>query len=123
MTVSDVPDKDWDGWKENLEPYYDLDAGDGEYLVLVYKRKLQNWNGCLEALTTIFGIDPSKGNVEKIKKRLLHFVPKDMQELAREIVDVNIFCSKTEDWNVDEWCPVSETRKAKIESTGWFESE
>ena len=46
-----------------------------------------------------------------------------MHTLAREIVDVNIFCSKPEDWNVEEWCPVSETRKAKIESNGWFEVE
>jgi len=123
MKVSDVPDRDWEGWIENLEPYYDLDAGKGEYLILVYKRKLQNWNGCLEALTTIFGIDSDPKNVERIKDGLLYFVPEDMHKLAREIVDVNIFCSKKEDWNVEEWCPMSETRKSQIESTGWFKEE
>jgi len=119
----EIKDKNWEGWVNNLEPYHDLNAGTGEYLITVYKRKLQNWNGCLEALTTIFGIDPDPGNVETIKDGLLYFIPEDMRKKAKEIVDVNIFCSKPEDWNLEEWCTKSETRKAKIESNGWFEIE
>lgn len=121
--IDEVPDREWEGWSNNMEPYYDTQAGTGDYLVLVYKRKLQNWNGCLESLTTIFGLDPDPDNVEKIKNKLLYFVPEDMHKTAREIVDVNILVGKEEEWNIDEWCPNTETRKAKIENNGWFEVE
>ena len=120
MTQKTVPDKEWDGWKNEYEKYYDLNIRTGDYLVAVFKCKLQNWHNPLDAITTIYGIDEEPDNVSRLRKRLLDFLPLDMHDKANEILDVNIGCSSVKDWDEDEWCPNNESKTKGLEDTGWF---
>jgi len=63
-----IPDEEWaDPKKIFLEPA----CGNGNFLVVIYKKKIVHGSTPLQALQTIYGIDIMPDNILECKKRLL----------------------------------------------------
>lgn len=68
--------------------FLDPSCGDGQFLASVLYRKLQNGIDFKQALSTVYGVDLMKDNVELCRERLL-CGRKDL----RHIVEQNIVCA------------------------------
>lgn len=68
--------------------FLDPACGDGNFLVRVVIKKMQNGSTHEQALSTTFGVDLMPDNVEECKRRLLCGETK-----FRSIVDKNIVCA------------------------------
>lgn len=74
-------------FKDPIRTYMDNSCGDGEFLGEVLIRKIQNGIDFDTALSTIYGVDLMKDNVDLCRERLLCG-----QEYLRHIVEKNIVC-------------------------------
>lgn len=68
--------------------FLDPSCGDGQFLASVLYRKLQNGIDFKQALSTVYGVDLMKDNVELCRERLLCG-----REDLRHIVEQNIVCA------------------------------
>ncbi len=83
--------------------FVDPAAGNGNFLVQVLKRKLDNGHPPLQALSTTFGVELMADNVEECKERMLELVPNNLHEEAKEILDKNIICHNALTWDFINW--------------------
>ena len=68
--------------------YLDNSCGDGQFLVEILNRKVENGIDFEQALSTIYGVDIMQDNVDLCRERLLCG-----QEHLRHIVEKNIVCA------------------------------
>ena len=91
-------------WQDSSKTFLDNSAGNGNFLVVVLERKLQNGHEPLQALSTIYGVELMPDNVEEMKERLLELIPEPLHPKAKEIIDHNIVCHDALTWDYDNWC-------------------
>lgn len=70
--------------------FLDPAAGDGNFLVRVLQRKIDNGSTPTQALSTTYGVELMEDNVQRCRRRLLE-VAGDTEE-HRKIVRQNIVC-------------------------------
>jgi hypothetical protein len=64
--LDQFPEEAWGKNKNWLEPT----CGNGQFIVSIIKRKINNGNSLLEALETTFGMDIMKDNIRECRKRI-----------------------------------------------------
>ena len=93
--VNEILDKlDVSVW-ENGKTFCDPAAGNGNFLVEVYRRKVDVYgHDALTALKTIYGVELMQDNVDEMHERLLDIAVAHGVErgTAREILQRNIVC-------------------------------
>lgn len=97
--VNEILDKlPADCWEVG-KTYCDPAAGNGAFLVEVYKRKVEiHGHDPIEALSTIYGVELMEDNTKEMKSRLFHmaadYVEKDQEKMvqALKILQKNIVC-------------------------------
>ena len=83
--------------------FCDPAAGDGNFLIQVLQRKLDNGHDTLQALSTIYGIELMPDNTIEMKERLLSLIPVKLYKKAEEIVNKNIICHNALTWDFENW--------------------
>ena len=90
-----------DVWSDPNKTFCDPACGDGNFLIEVVGRKIENGASPTQALSTTYGVDIMEDNVQQCQYRLLK-IAGDTPE-HRQIVQKNIVCadSLTYDFNFD----------------------
>ena len=88
-------------FKDN-KTFLDNSCGNGQFLVNVLQRKIDNGFTYLEAIKTIYGCEMDKRNALECKQRLLKEAPKPCKK-AVEILNNNIICADALDENHEGW--------------------
>jgi type I restriction-modification system DNA methylase subunit len=97
--VNEILDKlPLDSWEEG-KTYCDPAAGNGAFLVEVYKRKVEAYgHDPISALSTIYGVELMEDNTKEMKSRLFHmavgYVGNNREEMVKIllILQKNIVC-------------------------------
>lgn len=79
-------------WRPS-ETFLDPACGNGNMLVEVVRRKIENKSCPIQAVATTYGIDIMEDNVAETKERLLDFT--DRSEEAHYWVNKNIKCANS----------------------------
>lgn len=101
---SNVPEEDW---SNPTKTFLDPTCGNGQILCYILKRRLEAGVPKKEAISTLFGIELMKDNVELARKRLNEILGTNEYN---SIIEHNIVCSDIFWWNIEKWCP----RKEKL---------
>ena len=83
--------------------FCDPAAGNGNFLIEVLRRKLDNGHDPLQALSTIYGVELMDDNVEEMKERLLTLIPIELHRKAKNILKKNIICHDALTWDFENW--------------------
>ena len=93
-------------WEDSSKTFLDKEAGNGNFLVAILRRKLAAGHTPLQAISTIYGVELMADNVEEMKDRLLVELPSLTSEevkKARKIIDHNIVCHDALTWDYENW--------------------
>jgi len=102
----------------NDKSFCDPACGDGQFLVEVLKRKLENGVDPAIATKSIYGVDLMSDNIEHCKRRLRKILKDFVIEnnIANELsgnikrrIDHNIVCCDALKWDFENWCTKEET--------------
>ena len=99
-------------WLDPSKTFCDNSAGDGNFLIQVLQRKLDNGHDPLQALSTIYGVELMPDNVLEMKERLLSLIPSKFYKKAEEIVNTNIVCHNSLTWDFENWKTTEHKSKA-----------
>ena len=91
--------------------FCDNSAGNGNFLIEVLRRKLNNNHPPLQALSTIYGVELMEDNVEEMKERLLELIPETQHKEAKELLDKNIVTHNALTWDFENWCSTENSAK------------
>ena len=90
--------------------FLDPAAGDGNFLVRVVQRKIDNGSTPIQALQTTFGVEMMEDNTEECWRRLVHVAlandPSLNIEELLDIVQANVICRNSLEWDFDHWQPL-----------------
>jgi len=92
--------------------FCDNSAGNGNFLIEVLRRKLDNNHPPLQALSTIYGVELMEDNVEEMKERLLELIPETQHKEAKELLDKNIVAHNALTWDFENWCSTEKAQGA-----------
>jgi len=93
-------------WDDPSKIFTDNSAGNGNLLIAVLKYKLANGHDPLQAISTIYGVELMRDNVEEMKQRLLDALPDlddTQKQQAIEIINYNIVCHDALTWDYENW--------------------
>jgi len=90
---------------DSSKTFCDNSAGNGNFLIQVLQRKLDNGHDPLQALSTIYGVELMEDNVIEMKERLLELIPSNLHKKAKEIINHNIICHDALTWDFENWKP------------------
>ena len=90
-------------WSDPSKTFCDNSAGNGNFLIQVLQRKLDQGHDPLQALSTIFGVELMPDNTLEIKERLLSLIPAKLYKKAEEIVNKNIVCANALEFDFENW--------------------
>jgi type I restriction-modification system DNA methylase subunit len=111
--VSEMLDKlPTEVFSDPSKTFCDPAAGDGNFLIQVLQRKLDNGHDPLQALSTIYGVELMPDNTLEMKERLLSLIPAKLYKKAEEIVNKNIICHNALTWDFENWCTTEHKSKA-----------
>ena len=105
---------------DSTKTFCDPACGDGQFLVEVIRRKLDNGASLYQASSTTYGVDLMEDNIELCKRRLLKILMNYSEragmgrELDDDVIDTithNIVCSDALLWDFEEWCLLPEERR------------
>jgi len=89
--------------------FIDPACGDGNFLVRVLRRKIQNGSTPLQALQTTYGVDIMEDNVQACRRRLLKEVTGNKKQINieeyrphTEALKTNIKCANTLENSLEE---------------------
>lgn len=83
--------------------FLDPSCGDGNFLVRVVQRKIDNGSSPTQALKTTYGVDLMSDNIKHCKQRLLDITGNT--KAHRKIVNHNIVCANSlTEWDFENWC-------------------
>ncbi len=91
-------------WSEPTKTYIDPACGDGNILLRVIRRKIQNGSTPLQALQTTYGVDIMEDNVQACRRRLLKEVTGNKKQI-----------------NVEEFRPHAKALKSNIKCANTLE--
>ena len=101
-----IPMEDWrDPQKTFLEPCF----GNGNFLVAIIRRKIENGSSWIQALETTYGVELMEDNVREAKDRIVKLISDEEgfnEEKARQIMDHNLVCSDFFKWDFENWKPM-----------------
>ena len=111
--VNEILDKlPLDVFTDPSKTFCDPACGDGQFLVEVLKRKLENGQDATVAMKTIYGVDLMPDNITFCKTRLRDVIKEYItigspeSELGGTVkgwISKNIVCSDAFDWDFDNW--------------------
>lgn len=105
-----LPAEVWNQDKTFIDPA----AGDGNFLVRVVQRKIDNGSTPTQSLQTTYGVDIMEDNVKECRRRLLE-IAGDTKE-HRKIVDRNIICANSlTEWDFENWKPLVDKKQELVE--------
>ena len=99
--MCDMLAKEGKAWSRIDETFLEPSCGTGNFLVEIFRRKLElckDYKDGLTALSTIWGIDIMPDNVKESKERLLNMYSErysDGRSEAAEILEKNIICGNS----------------------------
>jgi type I restriction-modification system DNA methylase subunit len=91
-------------FKDPEKTFLDPSCGNGNFLVHILQRKLDNNIKPIKALMTIYGVEIQQDNVEECRKRLLEIAGDTV--LHKKIVEHNIVCADAFVWDYENWKPM-----------------
>jgi type I restriction-modification system DNA methylase subunit len=91
-------------WADPTKTYIDPACGDGNILLRVVRRKIQNGSTPLQALQTTYGVDIMEDNVQACRRRLLKEVTGNKKQI-----------------NIEEYRPHAKALKANIKCANTLE--
>jgi len=110
--VSEMLDKlPTEVFSDPSKTFCDPAAGDGNFLIQVLQRKLDNGHDPLQALSTIFGTELMEDNVEEMKERLLSAIPSNLHSKAKKIINHNIVCANALEFDFENWRKPAKSKK------------
>ena len=82
-------------WKDQERDFLDPCCGNGNFLVEVYRYKVEKGHDPTQALSTIYGVDIMQDNIAECKLRLYRLAKKYNADLKRcqDILNKNIVCA------------------------------
>lgn len=82
-----------DSWEED-KTFCDPAAGNGNFLVEIYRKKIELGHDSTKALSTIYGVELMKDNVAEMKMRLYKMAKEYGvdSKAAQDILNKNIVC-------------------------------
>lgn len=86
--------------------FLDNSAGNGNFIIEIINRKLQNGVNYLDALNTVYATELMADNVEEMKNRILSVVKNCLDfnyDKAKSIIDKNIVCTDALLWDYEKW--------------------
>ena len=106
-------------WTDPSKTFLDNSCGNGNILLYVIQKKLNNGSTYLEAIKTVYGVDLMPDNIEECYERIKALLDErnikyDVSEVD-DILKHNIVCHDALDWDYENWRP-----KHKIESLTLF---
>ena len=99
-------------FSDHSKTFCDNSAGNGNFLIQVLQRKLDQGHDPLQALSTIYGVELMPDNVLEMKERLLSLIPAKFYKKAEEIVNKNIVCHNALTWDFENWVSTEHKSKA-----------
>ena len=111
-----ISDEDWsDPDKTFLEPCF----GNGQFVCYILWNRLRHGVHWKTALETLYGVELMQDNVEETKQRVHELLKNISSEYdpktADEIMNRNFVCSDFFKWDFENWCPLKEEKKKKID--------
>jgi len=111
--VSEMLDKlPQEVFSDPSKTFCDPAAGNGNFLIQVLQRKLDQGHDPLQALSTIYGVELMPDNVLEMKERLLSLIPTKFYKKAEDIVNTNIVCHNSLTWDFENWKTTEHKSKA-----------
>jgi hypothetical protein len=91
-------------YKDPSKTFLEPAAGDGNFLIEILQRKLDNKISPLIALQSLYGVELMEDNVIYMKERLLSILPPNTDlTKAQAILDKNIICHDALEWDFEKW--------------------
>lgn len=114
MILDKIPEEDWNPM--NDKTFLDSTCGNGNFLIKILERKLYQCDTIEEALRSlksVYGTELMQDNVGECKERMIDMMKmfcdnhgilfgKYAKDII-EIVDHNIVCTDTFDWDYENW--------------------
>lgn len=98
-----------DEFSDSSNVFLDNSCGNGNILLYIIKKKLDNGSTYLEALKTVYGIDLMPDNIEECYERIKALLDERDIKYDESEVDVilkhNIVCHDALDWDYKNWRP------------------
>ena len=96
-------------WTDPFKTFLDNSCGNGNILLYVIRKKLDNGSTYLEALNTVYGVDLMPDNIEECYERIKMLLNEKNIEYDESEVDAilkhNIVCWNALYWDYDNWEP------------------
>ncbi len=96
-------------WTDSTKTFLDNSCGNGNILLYIIRKKLDNGSTYLEALSTVYGIDLMADNIEECHERIKALLDERNIKYDDSEVDAilkhNIVCHDALDWDYENWCP------------------
>lgn len=106
-------------WTDSSKTFLDNSCGNGNILLYIIRKKLDNGSTYLEALRTVYGVDLMQDNIEECYERIKALLDERNIEYDESEVDAilkhNIVCHDALDWDYENWRP-----NPKYESNALF---
>ena len=108
-----------DCWSDRSNVFLDNSCGNGNILLYIIRKKLDNGSTYLEALRTVYGVDLMPDNIEECYERIKELLDERNIEYDESEVDAilkhNIVCHDALNWDYENWRP-----KPKYENVPLF---
>ena len=96
-------------WTEPSKTFLDNSCGNGNILLYIIRKKLDNGSPYLEALRTVYGVDLMPDNIEECYERIKTLLNerniKYDESEVNAILKHNIVCHDALDWDYENWRP------------------
>lgn len=87
-------------WSNPSKTFLDPTCGNGNILIGMLKRRLENGVSPRDAVSTLYGVELMQDNVELARKRIAEEIGTHEFD---DIIEHNIVCANFFDWNFEEW--------------------
>ena len=99
-----------DSWTDKTKTFLDNSCGNGNILLYIIKKKLDNGSTYFEALNTVYGVDLMADNIAECHERIKALLDERNIEYDESEVDKilqhNIVCHDALDWDYENWRPM-----------------
>lgn len=107
-----------DVWEDSKKTFLDNTCGNGNIIIYIIRKKLDNGSGYLDAISTVYGIDFMQDNIEECHERIKNLLRErdiifDETEVDK-ILRHNIICHDALDWDYENWRPVRKIIKKPL---------
>lgn len=96
-------------WSDSNNVFLDNSCGNGNILLYIIKKKLDNGSTYLEAIKTVYGVDLMPDNIEECYERIKALLNERNIKYDESEVDTilkhNIVCHDALDWDYENWKP------------------